>query len=81
MAQKQEMIEVIGKNSFMGLMATKGQIPGAVGTPIDEELQAKGKLFEVVDANAEKSSFSLRISRPVSWGRVASELEGGAFAH
>ena len=82
MAHTVETIELIEKNSFMGLMATMGQIPDAVGTPIADELRAVNMLFEVVGAKKAKSTFSFKIVRPLSWGKFSTvQNAGGAFAH
>lgn len=83
MARKQQVIELIEENSFMGLLACKGQIPGAIGTPIAPELQRTGRLFEVVGREGKKATSSFRIVRPTSWGKLSggNGMNGGAFAH
>jgi len=82
MARRQVEIQVISENSFMGLLASKGQIPGVVGTPIAPELSRTGRLFEVVGIKQDKPSFSFRIVRPASWGMITGNgSTGGAFAH
>jgi len=82
MARKQVEIELIAKNSFMGLLATEGQIPGVIGTPIAPELCRTGRLFEVVGRKETKPAYSFRIVRPASWGTIlGSGNHGGAFAH
>lgn len=81
MARKQIEIEVIKENSFMGLLATKGQIPGVVGTPIAAELCRTGRLFEVVGQEEKKAAYSFRIVRPASWGMIVGNgMNRGAFA-
>lgn len=81
MARKQVEIELITENSFMGLLATKGQTPGVIGTPIAPELSRTGRLFEVV-GRKEKKSMSFRIVRPASWGMIIGGYSAdGAFAH
>lgn len=82
MARKQIETQVITENSFMGLLASKGQIPGVVGTAISPELSRTHRLFEVVGEKKQKPAFSFRIVRPASWGMNASNrTNGGAFAH
>lgn len=82
MARKQVEIQVITENSFMGLLASKGQIPGVVGTAISPELSHTNRLFEVVGEKKQKPTFSFRIVRPASWGMISSNrTNGGAFAH
>ena len=82
MARKQVEIQVIKENSFMGLLASKGQIPGVIGTPVAAELSRTGRLFEVVGREEKKSAYSFRIVRPASWGMIlGSGANGGAFAH
>ncbi len=82
MARKQVEIELITENSFMGLLATKGQTPGVIGTPIAPEVSRTGRLFEVVGQNEKKASTSFRIVRPASWGRIVGGYSAdGAFAH
>ncbi len=82
MARKQVEIDSIVENSFMGLLATKGQIPGVIGTPIAPELSRTGRLFEVVGRKEKKPAYSFRIVRPASWGMIVGNgTNGGAFAH
>ncbi|WP_262696125.1 hypothetical protein [Kordiimonas aquimaris] len=82
MAHTVETIELIESYSFMGLLATKGQIPGVEGTPIAEEQRAVNKLFEVVGTKKTKPAFSFKIVRPLSWGKFStSNNASGAFAH
>lgn len=82
MAQTVNTIELIDDNSFMGLLATKGHIPGATGTPIADDQRAVNQVFEVVGAKKTKSAFSFKIVRPVSWGQFSTDNNGrGAFAH
>lgn len=82
MANTVNTIELIKNNSFMGLMATKGLVPGAVGTPIANELRFTQQLFEVVGKKKAKARFSFKIVRPQSWGKINSGGNiGGAFAH
>lgn len=76
MARKQE-IELIAKDSFMGLLASKNAIPGVVGVEVAPELRRTGRLFEVVGRKQVKAQTSLRITRPQSWGGDIN----GAFAH
>lgn len=78
MARKQQEIELIATNSFMGLLASKNQIPGVVGVEAAPELRRTGRLFEVVGRKEAKSRISFRIVRPSSWG---GNVDGGAFAH
>lgn len=82
MAKTVNTIEFIEDGSFMGLLATKGQIPGAVGAPIANELRFTQQLFEVVDGKKTKASSAFKIVRPRSWGKFsATENVEGAFAH
>ncbi len=82
MARKQVEIELITENSFMGLLATKGQTPGVIGTPIAPEVSRTGRLFEVVGRKEKKARPSFRIVRPASWGMIVGNgTTGGAFAH
>lgn len=83
MARKLKAIEMIEENSFMGLMASKGQIPGVTGVPVDPELRRTGRLFEVVGTQDEKAGSAFRIVRPTSWGKMSggNDMNGGAFAH
>ncbi len=78
MARKQQQIELIAKNSFMGLLASKNQIPGVIGVEVSSELRRTGRLFEVVGRRHAKPASSFRIVRPGSWG---GNTNGGAFAH
>lgn len=78
MARKQQQIEMIAKNSFMGLLASKNQIPGVVGVEVSAELRRTGRVFEVVGQRQAKHTSSFRIVRPRSWG---GNTNGGAFAH
>lgn len=80
MAILYKTIEKIENDSFMGLLASHGQIPGVVGTPVDPALKANGKVLEVVGTKAKKESFQLRIVRPQSWGRSFVAMERAAFA-
>lgn len=82
MARKKVEIEMIKENSFMGLLATKGQIPSVIGTPIAPELSRTGRLFEVVGREEKKAQTSFRIVRPASWGMIVGNgMNGGVPAH
>lgn len=78
MARRQQEIELIATNSFMGLLASKNQIPGVVGVEVAPELRRTGRLFEVVGRKEAKPTSAFRIVRPGSWG---GDVNGGAFAH
>lgn len=77
MASIYKEIEVIDTNSFMGLLASKGQVPGAEGVAVEKELRRTGRLFEVV-GRKEAKAISFRIVRPESWG---DSIKGGSYAY
>ncbi len=83
MARKQQIIETIEQNSFMGLLASKGQIPDVTAPAVAADLRSNGRIFEVVGQKQAKAKMSLRIVRPSSWGKVSggNGMSGGAFAH
>ncbi len=78
MARRQQEIELIATESFMGLLASKNQIPGVIGVDVAPELRRTGRLFEVVGRKEAKPASTFRIVRPRSWG---GDVNGGAFAH
>lgn len=80
MAHNIKTIEKIEDDSFMGLLASEGHIPGVTGAPV---ARTNGQIFEVV-GKSEKSNFrGFRIVRPGSWGNKTDggNFSGGAFAH
>lgn len=81
MANLYKEIELIDTNSFMGLLATKEQIPGAVGTPIADDQRATNNVFEVVGRKPART-FGFKIVRPASWSKnFGGNFGDGAFAH